>query len=116
VLDTPWPKVRRLRAALESWLAAAPGPTKTPDPTPLWAALADRECARPNDLPQTGLSAEWELRLSAAFVQRGDYGTRCSTLLLLGHDGAVDIEERSFDMAGQPTAAANWRLRADEWV
>ncbi|MBM4225177.1 MAG: NRDE family protein [Gammaproteobacteria bacterium] len=116
VLDTPWPKVRRLRAALESWLAAAPSPTKTPDPTPLWAALADRECARPSDLPQTGLSAEWELRLSAAFVQHGDYGTRCSTLLLLGHDGAVDIEERSFDMAGQPTAAANWRLRADEWA
>ncbi len=111
VLDTPWPKVRRLRTALERWLAAT-----VPDPAPLWAALADRECARPVDLPQTGLSAEWELRLSAAFVQHGDYGTRCSTLLLLGHDGSVDIKERSYDVTGQPTGKAFWRLRADEWV
>jgi uncharacterized protein with NRDE domain len=49
-------------------------------------------------------------------VQHGDYGTRCSTLLLLGHDGTVDIEERGFDVAGQPTGKAIWRLRADEWV
>jgi len=51
VLGTPWPKVRQLHAALESWLAAAPSPTQTPDPTPLRAALADRECSRPIDLP-----------------------------------------------------------------
>ncbi|MFM8480311.1 MAG: NRDE family protein [Gammaproteobacteria bacterium] len=116
VLDTPWPKVRRLRAALESWLAAESTSSEAADTSPLWAALDDRECARPTDLPQTGLSPEWELRLSAAFVQHGDYGTRCSTLLLLGHDGTVEIEERSFDMSGQPTEKANWRLRADEWV
>lgn len=116
VLDTPWPKVRRLRAALERWLAAELTSTEAADTTPLWAALGDRECARPTDLPQTGLSPEWELRLSAAFVQHGDYGTRCSTLLLLGHDSTVEIEERSFDMSGHPIGNAHWRLRADEWV
>lgn len=113
VLDTPWPKVRRLRGALEHWLSADPS---TIDTSALWAALADRECAPPTDLPRTGLTAEWELRLSAPFVQHGNYGTRCSTLLLLGHDGSVDIEERSFDMAGEPAGTAKWRLRADEWV
>ena len=43
-------------------------------------------------------------------------GETPATLLLLGHDGTVDIEERGFDVAGQPTGKAIWRLRADEWV
>jgi len=127
VLDTPWPKVRRLRAALEHWLSAteayeagthygSAADQATIDTSALWAALADRECAPPTELPRTGLTAEWELQLSAPFVQHGGYGTRCSTLLLLGHDGSVDIEERSFDMTGEPAGTAKWRLRANEWV
>lgn len=110
VLETPWPKVRRLRAALAAWLAAADD-----DTAPLWTALADRELADPADLPRTGLSPEWEHRLSAPFVHHADYGTRCSTLLLLGHDGSLQIDERSFDSGGEHAGSARWSLRADEW-
>jgi uncharacterized protein with NRDE domain len=110
VLDTPWPKVRRLRAALAEWLAK-----DIDDTAALWTALADRELADVADLPRTGVAPDWEHRLSAAFVHYGDYGTRCSTLLLLGHDGSLLVEERSFDPAGEHAGTASWRLRADEW-
>ena len=110
VLETPWPKVRRLRAVLVDWLEAADD-----DPTPLWAGLADRQLAAVEELPRTGVTAEWEHRLSAAFVSHGDYGTRCSTLLLLGHDGSVHLEERSFDPHGAAAGNACWRLRAGDW-
>lgn len=110
VLDTPWPKVRRLRTALERWLA-----TGKEDLAPLWAALGDRERAEHVDLPQTGVTPEWEHLLSAPFVHHLEYGTRCSTILLLGHDGALHLEERSFDPHGTPAGTASWRLRADEW-
>jgi uncharacterized protein with NRDE domain len=110
VLDTPWPKVRRLRAALIEWLTAGGD-----DATPLWSALADRQLAAVEELPRTGVAAEWEHRLSAAFVSHGNYGTRCSTLLLLGYDGSVHLEERSFDQHGELAGKVCWRLRADEW-
>lgn len=110
VLDTPWPKVQRLRQAVERWLAAG-----TDDLSPLWAALADRTQAEHAELPQTGLTAEWERLLSAAFIQHPEYGTRCSTVLLLGHDGRLQLEERSFDAQGSPAGVAEWRLRAQEW-
>ena len=51
-------------------------------------------------LPATGVSLEWERRLSAVFVHSPDYGTRASTLLLRRADGSGVLRERSFDAAG----------------
>lgn len=38
----------------------------------------------------------WERRLSATFMTGADYGTRCSTVALVGHDGELGFEERRF--------------------
>ena len=110
-LDTPWPKLARLRAALASWTTAA-----IDDTTVLWTALADRRRAEPPQLPETGVGPEWEHILSAPFVLHPEYGTRCSTVLLLGRDGSVDLEERSFDAAGDETGRVRWRLAPGEWT
>ena len=111
VLDTPWPKLRRLRAALEQWVAA-----ESRDATPLWLALADRERAEHAELPQTGLTREWEHLLSSPFVHHPEYGTRCSSLLLLGRDGSIRFEERSFGADGEPTATATFEFADGQWL
>lgn len=119
LLDTPWPKVLQLKEAVATWCAraaerrhreppsaAAIGGSAPPcaadeDPEPLFAALADRTPAPDDALPHTGISRERERALSAAFIVGTDYGTRCSTLLLIGHDGGARFIERSFDPTGQ---------------
>jgi uncharacterized protein with NRDE domain len=89
VLDEPWPKVTRGRAAMEHALAA-------PDPTPaLFELLGDAGPAPDAVLPDTGVGLEWERRLSAALITGADYGTRASTVLLAGADGRVAFEERT---------------------
>lgn len=111
VLDTPWPKLQRLRQTLEAWVAA-----REDDTRPLWDALADRQLAQHHDLPSTGLTLEWEHRLSSPFVHHPEYGTRCSSILRIGHDGSVHFEERSFDAAGQLAHTAQYTLPAQGWV
>jgi uncharacterized protein with NRDE domain len=111
-LDTPWPKLRRVRRRFDAWLsdpanASAPG---------LFALLNDRATATADEeLPQTGITPEWERVLSAPFVLNPDYGTRCSTVLLLEPSGAGYLAERRFDSAGIQTGATQFALAAGQW-
>jgi len=93
LLDTPWPKVERGKRELEALLEGNPG-----DPAePLLALLADRRTAAEEALPETGVSRDWEKLLSASFICAPGYGTRASSVLLIGQDGEVNLRERSFD-------------------
>lgn len=94
-LEPPWPKTRRLRDVLRTWLEAG-----SDDLAPLWRALADERPAADSELPDTGVGIELERRLSPAFIRGRDYGTRASTLILVGHDGQSRIHERRFGQDG----------------
>ena len=108
-LDTPWPKLRRVRQRFEQWL----GSRSTDD---LFAILNDRTTVSADgELPQTGLSAKWERILSAPFVLHPDYGTRCSTVLLLEPSGRFNLTERRFDPYGALEGESRWALDAGEW-
>lgn len=106
LLDTPWPKVVRTKAALADWLGR--GDT---DPEPLFSALARRAVEADADLPSTGVTLEWERRLSAPFIVSDAYGTRSSTVLTIARDGEVHFVERSFDPRGLPTGRVEHRFR-----
>jgi len=116
-LDTPWPKLRRVRARFDTWLA---------DPTPhgpsgqaasLFELLDDRiRAGVDEELPQTGIALEWERVLSAPFVLHPDYGTRASTVLLLERSGAGYIGERRFDRDGHLVGQSEFELEAGRWV
>ena len=93
--DAPWPKTRRLREALQAWLAIG-----NDDPAPLWQALGDERPAPDAELPETGVGLDLERRLSPAFIRGRDYGTRASTVILVGHDGYARIHERRFGPDG----------------
>lgn len=109
LLDTPWPKLTRVRRAFRAWLDAS----SAPDPGELMAMLEDRAPAEAHEsLPETGLSPEWERVLSSPFVLHPQYGTRCSTVVLLEPGGAGLVRERRFDAAGAVSGETEVRLRA----
>ncbi|MBB1161071.1 NRDE family protein [Aquariibacter albus] len=116
-LDTPWPKLRKLKAAIGQALAATPQRTAEdrPDDGPadrlarqLFAALADPRPADPAELPATGVSPAWERWLSPCFIRTPDgrYGTLSSSVLLLERRAAGSrllwIERSHAAEAGAP--------------
>ena len=113
-LDSPWPKLTRVRRAFEQWLRGAGGGEEAP--ADLLALLDDRRPAGADErvLPQAP-STSWERALSAPFVEHPEFGTRCSTVLLLEPSGALRICERRFDRRGHRSGQRDFRLAADEW-
>lgn len=103
LVDTPWPKVTRGKAALERLLAHA----GELDPEELLLLLGDREPAPDAELPDTGVGLEKERLLSPAFIVSERYGTRSSTVLLLDGSGRARFVERSFDARGNATGTVD---------
>jgi uncharacterized protein with NRDE domain len=91
LLDTPWPKVERGKAGLAAALAGG----GDVDPEALFRVLWDAEPAPDGRLPDTGVGLERERMLSSPFIRSPEYGTRASTVLLVGRDGRVRFVERT---------------------
>ncbi|MDN3517909.1 NRDE family protein [Aquisalimonas lutea] len=108
LLDTPWPKLVRVRRAVEGILSAS-GPLTT---DALLAPFMDRRPAADEDLPDTGVPRDWERLLSSPFIVSPEYGTRASTAVLLGVDGAVEVREQTFDAAGGRVTDQTFRWTA----
>ena len=102
-LDTPWPKLVRVRARFEALLKSTTASHLGAFDPALFGMLADRETAPPDGLPPGDLSPEWARKLSAPFVVDPGYGTRCSTVLTISNEGALRIAERRFDADGAAT-------------
>lgn len=96
LLDTPWPKVAKGKEALVRILRK-PGEILSDS---LFELLSDREQARDEDLPRTGVTLEWERLLSPIFIQSETYGTRSSTVVLVDRRGHLRFCERSFGSGG----------------
>lgn len=108
--DAPWPKSTHATQALSSWLAQdIDGPMHEVDVKPLLAALADTRPAPDGALPDTGVGLELERRLSPPFVRNARYGTRCSTVVLVGEDGMRFVERR-FGPDGRPRGQSDVSL------
>ncbi|MBY6186479.1 NRDE family protein [Marinobacter hydrocarbonoclasticus] len=92
-LNTPWPKVSRLKSLFH----------------PEWdnerALQALRDDHQPDDtaLPDTGIGLEWERRLGRVFIQSPGYGTRSSSVLHLFDDGRFDWTEQGYGPQGPLT-------------
>ena len=107
-LDTPWPRLMRARERFDGALAA-----DRPGVGELFELLADREPATGAALPGSGLPHDLERAMSAPFVLHERYGTRCSTVLLAGHDGRTVAAERRYDAAGNLTGATRLEFAVD---
>jgi uncharacterized protein with NRDE domain len=98
MLDTPWPKVNHRIAAFAQTLAMDNGQLKNADH--YLRVLADTHEASDHELPNTGVSKDWEKALSPAFIKTAAYGTRSSTVLRVRKDGTFEMVERRFDANG----------------
>jgi uncharacterized protein with NRDE domain len=104
LLDEPWPKSRRVATALKGLDSAS-----SFDPDRLFELVDDRQPAPAHELPDTGVGDELERFLSPPFIVGERYGTRCSTVLALGHHGLA--AERSFDAGGDVIGEIRYGFR-----
>ncbi|MFA6958842.1 MAG: NRDE family protein [Thermoanaerobaculia bacterium] len=108
LLDTPWPKVRRGRDRLAMTLSGGG------DPVPaMFDILADRSFALDRELPNTGLPLEMERALSPLFITGERYGTRSSTVILVGR-GEIEASERTFSSDASLTGSRAYRIDRDQ--
>lgn len=104
-LDSDWPKLKRLRSSLSDNLDAAADV--------LLGLLNDRHVYPDAQLPDTGVSLEWERLLSATFIVGQDYGTRASSLLKMDKQGGIIFVERRFAPMGEAMGESCWHLAGD---
>jgi uncharacterized protein with NRDE domain len=95
LLETPWPKVQRGKTRLGEIVA------RTPEVESLLEMLADTTQARDAELVHTGAGIERERQLSAAKIVSPEYGTRCSSALIVERSGRVQFAERSYAPDGE---------------
>ncbi len=93
LLNTPWPKVQKGMERMKTLLAA-----DNLDPIKLFDLLYDDRTAPDEKLPDTGVSLERERMLSSMFIKSPNYGTRCSTVILVNHSNAILFSERVYDL------------------
>jgi uncharacterized protein with NRDE domain len=93
LLDTEWPKVKRGSQKLKPILGES-----TIEPRQLFELMYDDIIASDSLLPQTGLPLERERALSSMFIKSPDYGSRCSTVVMIDNDNNVSFTERVYDI------------------
>ena len=97
LLDTPWPKLEQAKQSLSSTI------NKTLfQPEELFQLLLNNELADDEELPKTGIPYKWEKAVSSIFIATENYGTRCSTVLLIDYNNNIEFIERSYK-TGDPT-------------
>lgn len=92
LLDTPWPKLDQAKKDLKKVTAE-----QNFDKEELFEILKNPEKAPDDKLPKTGIPYEWEKAISSVFIKTENYGTLCSTLLLVDYDGNAEFTERRYD-------------------
>lgn len=102
LLDTPWPKVERAKKGIQQAMREGPISEEA-----LFALLADGQPAADEELPDTGIPKEIEKQVSPVFIRGEEYGTRCSTILLVDTEGTVTFEERRFKAGTQEIVDVN---------
>ena len=96
LLNTPWPKVRRLKKRLHKAID-----DQQANPRHLIDLLHDNYHPPVEELPQTGVDPVWEQTLSPCFIRSPNYGTRNSTALTLNREGILHWHEQLYDQGGE---------------
>jgi len=109
LMNTPWPKVTLAKQRFSALLD-----TSRIAPDSLFALLVDRSIPLDHELPDTGVGIEWERQLGPIFIVSPSYGTRASTVVLLGADGRVDFQERRFGLNGEPQGRTELSFRISQ--
>jgi uncharacterized protein with NRDE domain len=96
MLDEPWPKTLQLKGALLDWLNG-----DSEDFAALFAALANEHLASVGVPPREPSDVPREAPETPVFIRNAVYGTRCSTVVAINHEGAGTIAERRYSAGGE---------------
>jgi uncharacterized protein with NRDE domain len=110
LLNSPWPKVVRSKKMLKEALDKKGADLEEA----LFAMLADRHVPPDKKLPATGIGLEWERLLSTIFIETPIYGTRSSTILLIGKNRSVKFVEKVFDGKPDPWITSRFSFRLEK--
>lgn len=88
LLNTSWPKLTKASVQFEALV------TENADMDQYFDMLSDTQTAPDDQLPETGVSYEWEKMLSAICIKSQDYGTRVSTYVEINHGIPPILHER----------------------
>ncbi len=92
LLDTPWMKLEQAKADLGKAIQK-----ETIDMEDLFSLLKNDTTAPDSELPETGLPYELEKAVSSVFIKTENYGTRCSTVLLIDNKENCTFIERRYN-------------------
>jgi uncharacterized protein with NRDE domain len=105
-LNSPWPKINSGMRNLQHYCHNSDEIIADK----LFELLHDETKAADHLLPQTGIPLEWERQLSSIFIRGQDYGTRCSTLLLVDKNLQLSWFEKTFAANGVPVAQQTYHF------
>ena len=97
LLNTPWPKVRRLKKRLKKVIH-----TGSITPQACIDLLHDEKRPPDDEIPDTGVDPVWEHMLAPCFIRSPNYGTRNSTGIILDREGTMHWHEQVYSVAGEP--------------
>lgn len=92
LLNSPWPKIQKGKLKLEAITEERHFEVEH-----LFEAMKDDELAEEKYLPDTGVGLEKERMLSSMFIKSPQYGSRCTTAILVDHHDKVLYAERTYD-------------------
>lgn len=103
LLDGPWHKVEHSKKGLASLLASG-----TVNETSLMRLMDDRTRAPVADVEKGYHDFKTAHAITAPFIVMPDYGTRCTTVVLVDKDGNWRFTERRFDPTGRQTGESKF--------
>ncbi len=106
LLETPWPKVVRGKQKMTELLKS-----KIISSQILFEFLYDEERASDDQLPETGIGLERERALSSMFIKSPNYGSRCSTVILIDQQNNVEFSERVYDLTSFDYTTKTFRFK-----
>lgn len=114
LLQTPWPKLLRLRNSVTSLLESANSSHTSELHRRLIDRLQDTAPAPDHELPDTGVGRETERFLSSPFIIGSDYGTRATTIVTVSALGEIRVTEQVWGPEGKKEDAREfcWQRQA----
>ena len=91
-LNTPWPKVRRTKEQINKLASEKDAYMES-----LFQMMMDETPAPDDQLPNTPLPLDLNRKVSAPFIKTDEFGTRCTTLILVDQENNVTFVERTYD-------------------
>lgn len=96
LLDTPWPKLQQARNGFADTITASPNPDQ------LIQLMKDDKRPSVEQLPDTGVSLEFEKLVSSCFIASDNYGTRNTSVLIFDQAETLHWIEQNYLSNGVP--------------